>query len=1787
MITANTGNMDGFDDFNLDDISGELLDDLLKDDLEPDTGPVKPPISIPAQPKAASGAGLHQQQWLQQRAQPKSTPKHKPGQQTITSMFGTLAKPTLHSHVPQKRPAQSRTGIDGIPADSTSSARKEPKLDNSQIQDIVDLIDLDDDIDEFVSQNLPDLRPSHVRQAHQQTFQTKEIVIRNRGDNSLAESLHDMDRDAMRTYMYPLIDGQPARAYQQGAIHRCIFQNTLVALPTGMGKTLVAVVVMANFARWFPNSLSIFLAPTRPLVAQQMQAWNWIVEMNGSTQPKARETLWNEARFVFSTPQVLQNDLKAGTLSIDNAKRVSLLVIDEAHRATGKYAYGESINNLYMINHGHEAPTYNPLQPAPPDPFRVMALTATPGSNIGAVREIVQRLHIAHIFLRTEESMDVVPYIHGRQIEEISIDIPPWLAAARDCFATVIGRSVNILCNVCKAMSDPGDLKRISGFQVRINRDRFLAHHGGGGGGMDVARVSSEFTVLTSLSHIMQLLSEHGLRPAWRAIRSWEVEVMKASYEMATASRAKVQCCQSKEWVAMSQEFKLLIDLLDRKQQPTASTSVSLANVTPGSMSRSSESTSRIGAGSSGPTGTGALRRTDVVSNYFNVATNRNLPGNTVAQVAANHVSASMLAHPEFLGHPKLETLVRIVNTHFETSAGGSDGGSTKIIVFSQYRGSVSEIVDVLSKASPLIKCEQFIGQSSTGGGGASTSSTGNSDNSRGRGRGRGRGAWQRSSGGNNRGYFRGRGRGGSPYGGNNQRSAGGRGTSNSSGYNSSDNETDILAELEGELGEMRGQTQKEQLAVMTRFRDGQTNVIVATCVGEEGLDIGEVDLIINYDAPSSPIRMLQRIGRTGRARRGKVIVFLAKDTREENSYKKAQREYKSVQEKIASGRGLDLRADLSPPMIPPTLPQGLPARNEVLIYKHEIAQNNAADESAGTNGRSKVRGTRKKGMSTSGNTATMGIDPDEICEFRRLLEKYQCSSVQTDDTNQRLTAVTRLLNGGVAWQASESPHHLVSHSHRSTVYRHMMLGLENARFESMSTSRHKSFCGGASNQAPKMTIPTLASSMVDHNSVRMADLLGSHNSIHKGGRFPSINKRNGNSKSRLSGSAAIDTLHILAGNSDSDDDLADIELILSKGLPAANAPPRSEFASAASYRQYPFRKLSGRISGEPPVHGRVSPDRGELSKLVNGGNWSSSKTNTTGHQRCPSSQNSILDSIESLVKSGKAKRAFEWTLALDDELVRLAKSQGIELGLAEESQQGRTDVSDKRVSELSGSIFGDIGQPGSFDKLYDDDMLVSSTTSGKQASKATIIDGLDLTPKKTDANLQVLCPESDPEDDNNRDMAFDYLDAWAFSSLEDLQVSTPPTQPVPDAFQLIQHTTISDARIEERTNVPVSEGTQQSITELVVTEDSSDLDKQLEAFDIDDQDIMVLSDDDSSTEEPSLSNADNGRNAKQQQQCSSTDEPQTPVNCLDKLNRRTRMVLGSSPPSSSPMRMTRKRQLHPSSSSFEDAEPVFNEVFNDSATKNNSGDCDLSSSPIFRNAKRLVRGKPLDAGRSSTSTTKSREPKQVGGSVRIARSPVVVQKQKKLRKLRPPPKQMRNMFIDTEAGIGDSDDEHDTKTSAHVRNGMEISDDESDGEDLNQDLSSFIVDDDHVDFTSPDALDRSTNASNALANGDGETPRRNIGDVYRRSLNESPVTPISEIMRRLAEREKARKWVDDTPTKPRESAGRNVLDLHPNKSSSSDCDDDSACDDDGAEAELVGSSSDFDNVEDMFSQAG
>jgi ATP-dependent DNA helicase MPH1 len=112
------------------------------------------------------------------------------------------------------------------------------------------------------------------------------------------------------------------------------------------------------------------------------------------------------------------------------------------------------------------------------------------------------------------------------------------------------------------------------------------------------------------------------------------------------------------------------------------------------------------------------------------------------------------------------------------------------------------------------------------------------------------------------------------------------------------------------------GMTQKTQLDIIKKFKGGTYNTIVATSIGEEGLDIGEVDRIVCYDSSASPIRMLQRMGRTGRKRAGNITLLLMKG-KEQDSYVKAKDNYEKMQEMIASGTRFAFHDDLSARILP------------------------------------------------------------------------------------------------------------------------------------------------------------------------------------------------------------------------------------------------------------------------------------------------------------------------------------------------------------------------------------------------------------------------------------------------------------------------------------------------------------------------------------------------------------------------------------------------------------------------------------------------------------------------------------------------------------------------------------------------------------------------------------------------------------------------------------------------------------------------------------------------------
>lgn len=148
------------------------------------------------------------------------------------------------------------------------------------------------------------------------------------------------DREACKTFVYPI--NKQLRKYQYDIIAKAFFHDTLVALPTGLGKTFLAAVLMYNFHRWFPKGKIVFMAPSRPLVTQQIAACHGIVgiplkdavELTGKDAPERRTEAWRSRRVFYCTPQTVKNDLFKGRLDPSD---IILMVVDEAHKATGDY----------------------------------------------------------------------------------------------------------------------------------------------------------------------------------------------------------------------------------------------------------------------------------------------------------------------------------------------------------------------------------------------------------------------------------------------------------------------------------------------------------------------------------------------------------------------------------------------------------------------------------------------------------------------------------------------------------------------------------------------------------------------------------------------------------------------------------------------------------------------------------------------------------------------------------------------------------------------------------------------------------------------------------------------------------------------------------------------------------------------------------------------------------------------------------------------------------------------------------------------------------------------------------------------------------------------------------------------------------------------------------------------------------------------------------------------------------------------------------------------------------
>jgi Fanconi anemia group M protein len=225
-----------------------------------------------------------------------------------------------------------------------------------------------------------------------------------------------------------------ARDYQKKIFETAVRHNTLVVLPTGLGKTLIALMLTVQRLQQHPGKKVLLVAPTKPLVEQHAKSFKAelpelfadVQVLTGESNAKLRAKTWNTADVIIATPQSIANDLEKYLYTLED---VCLVIIDEAHRCLKNYDYTKIVQRYKSTS---------PTQ-------RILGLTASPGSSIENVREICEHLDVEEIEIRSRDSSDVKQYLQEREHDTIEVPFPSEFEELRFFLRRIYESKVNQL----------------------------------------------------------------------------------------------------------------------------------------------------------------------------------------------------------------------------------------------------------------------------------------------------------------------------------------------------------------------------------------------------------------------------------------------------------------------------------------------------------------------------------------------------------------------------------------------------------------------------------------------------------------------------------------------------------------------------------------------------------------------------------------------------------------------------------------------------------------------------------------------------------------------------------------------------------------------------------------------------------------------------------------------------------------------------------------------------------------------------------------------------------------------------------------------------------------------------------------------------------------------------------------------------------------------------------------------------------------------------------------------
>ena len=272
------------------------------------------------------------------------------------------------------------------------------------------------------------------------------------------------------------------RDYQTNLANDVKNQNSLIVLPTGLGKTTIALQVIADYMQNGTGGV-LFLAPTRVLVNQHYEFLKenlLIVDIGivtGEDLLSKRKKKWMNS-VVCATPEITKNDFARNIVSPD---QFALVIFDEAHRTIGDYAY--SIIAKYFENTN----------------TRILAMTATLPSEKEKAKEIVTRLHIKNLIERSDESPDVKPYIQKTETEWVKVDLTKEMKAIQMCIKLALEERYKELRKNGLRLSDNKSLSQL------LNARQFVLTQN--------RRSAKPLFTAIRITYALNIFEAHGITP--------------------------------------------------------------------------------------------------------------------------------------------------------------------------------------------------------------------------------------------------------------------------------------------------------------------------------------------------------------------------------------------------------------------------------------------------------------------------------------------------------------------------------------------------------------------------------------------------------------------------------------------------------------------------------------------------------------------------------------------------------------------------------------------------------------------------------------------------------------------------------------------------------------------------------------------------------------------------------------------------------------------------------------------------------------------------------------------------------------------------------------------------------------------------------------------------------------------------------------------------------------------------------------------------------------------------